>query len=121
MERCIMTLKNIIDEALNSQQLAMSVKELENVANNKMLGQQLGLKLNADAAPQFQQLAKQILDQKKKELMQATAAEQAQKQAAAKAQQQQRCMTLWVTLGKKLLIWHLILLTLTKLLVYFKA
>ena len=75
MERCIMTLKNIIDEALNSQQLAMSVKELENVANNKMLGQQLGLKLNADAAPQFQQLAKQILDQKKKELMQATAAE----------------------------------------------
>ena len=89
MERCIMTLKNIIDEALNSQQLAMSVKELENVANNKMLGQQLGLKLNADAAPQFQQLAKQILDQKKKELMQATAAEQAQQQAAAKAQQQQ--------------------------------
>lgn len=77
-----MTLKNIIDEALNSQQLAMSVKELENVANNKMLGQQLGLKLNADAAPQFQQLAKQILDQKKKELMQATAAEQAQQQAA---------------------------------------
>ena len=89
MERCIMTLKNIIDEALNSQQLAMSVKELENVANNKMLGQQLGLKLNADAAPQFQQLAKQILDQKKKELMQATAAEQAQQQAAAKAQQPQ--------------------------------
>mgnify|MGYP003512520256 FL=1 len=89
MERCIMTLKNIIDEALNSQQLAMSVKELENVANNKMLGQQLGLKLNADAAPQLQQLAKQILDQKKKELMQATAAEQAQQQAAAKAQQQQ--------------------------------
>ena len=89
MERCIMTLKNIIDEALNSQQLAMSVKELENVANNKMLGQQLGLKINADAAPQFQQLAKQILEQKKKELMQATAAEQAQQQAAAKAQQQQ--------------------------------
>lgn len=80
-----MTLKGIIDEALNSQQLAMSVKELENVANNKMLGQQLGLKLNADAAPQFQQLAKQMLEKKKKELMQATAAEQ----AAAKAQQQQ--------------------------------
>lgn len=84
-----MTLKDIIDESLNSQQLAMSVKELENIANNKMLGQQMGLKLNADAAPQFQQLAKQMLEQKKKELMQATAAEQAQQQAAAKAQQQQ--------------------------------
>ena len=87
-----MTLKDLIDEALDTQQLANSIQELTNVVNDKQLGQKMGLKLNAGATPQFQQLAKQMLEQKKKELLQAQIAAKAQKEAAAKAQMQNTAM-----------------------------
>lgn len=83
-----MNLKNLIDEAFDIQQLSNSVQELSNVVNDKQLGQKMGLKLNANATPQFQQLAKQMLEQKKKELLQAQAQQQAQQMAAQKAKMQ---------------------------------